>query len=237
AQARQAAEARARAEAAKKAEEDKGGGIMGWVHGGLDVAGLVPVFGEAADLVNAGIYLAEGDKLNAGISGAAAIPFAGWAATGAKGVKYAANGAEALDTARDTARAADAGQDAGRASDSADELYMYMARGRYDAAMELGELPADAQGRIFATRTRYLDGWDAQNELGILARGERVTGRVQVHPDEVPNFRHNPEGAAPLGPWKGGGDEWIRDGTVHGPYPSGRLKPWEELPYTPRDGP
>jgi len=30
-------------------------------HMGLDAAGLVPVIGEAADVVNAGIYAAEGD--------------------------------------------------------------------------------------------------------------------------------------------------------------------------------
>ena len=55
-------------------------------HGLLDVAGLVPVVGEAADLANAAWYTAEGDYTMAALSAAAAIPFAGWAATGAKGV-------------------------------------------------------------------------------------------------------------------------------------------------------
>ena len=49
-----------------------------------DVAGLVPGVGEAADGFNALIYLARGDRMNAALSGAAMIPFAGWAATGAK---------------------------------------------------------------------------------------------------------------------------------------------------------
>ncbi|MCB0077369.1 MAG: WXG100 family type VII secretion target [Anaerolineales bacterium] len=70
------------------APSDEGGGLWGsvggWVHGGLDVLGLVPGFGEVADGVNALIYLAEGDYLNAGLSAAAMIPFAGWGATGAK---------------------------------------------------------------------------------------------------------------------------------------------------------
>jgi len=54
------------------------------VHLLLDLGGLIPVVGEAADLINGAIYLMEGDNLNAGISFAATIPFAGWAATGSK---------------------------------------------------------------------------------------------------------------------------------------------------------
>ncbi|MGW1992380.1 RHS repeat-associated core domain-containing protein [Embleya sp. NPDC001921] len=51
------------------------------VHVVLDVAGMVPVIGEAADLANAGLYAAEGDWVNAAISAAGAIPIAGNAAT------------------------------------------------------------------------------------------------------------------------------------------------------------
>lgn len=51
---------------------------------GLDVVGLVPVLGEVADGANALIYLAQGDYVNAGLSGAAMVPFLGWGATGAK---------------------------------------------------------------------------------------------------------------------------------------------------------
>ncbi len=59
-----------------------------WVHGILDFGGLVPVFGEALDGVNALIYLGEGDKLNAGLSAAGMIPIAGWGATATKvGIK------------------------------------------------------------------------------------------------------------------------------------------------------
>gem|GEM_PF-2117952 len=50
----------------------------------LDVAGMIPVIGEVADLANAGIYAARGDYTNAALSAAAAIPFVGWAAGGAK---------------------------------------------------------------------------------------------------------------------------------------------------------
>ena len=54
----------------------------------LDLAGLVPGFGEIADGANALIYWGRGDNLNAGLSAAAMVPFAGWGATAAKvGVK------------------------------------------------------------------------------------------------------------------------------------------------------
>jgi len=51
---------------------------------GLDIAGLIPVYGEIADGVNALIYALRGDYVSAGLSLAAMVPFAGWAATGAK---------------------------------------------------------------------------------------------------------------------------------------------------------
>ena len=50
----------------------------------LDVFGSVPVVGEPADVINGLLYSFQGDKWNAGMSFAGAIPFFGWAATGAK---------------------------------------------------------------------------------------------------------------------------------------------------------
>ncbi|WP_299609168.1 hypothetical protein [uncultured Aquimarina sp.] len=69
------------------------------VHLVLDVGGLIPVVGEVADLVNGGIYLLEGDQINAALSFAGAVPFAGWAATGTKfvgKVVVLAGGAKAI---------------------------------------------------------------------------------------------------------------------------------------------
>ncbi|GEM_PF-3417436 len=54
----------------------------------LDLGGLVPVIGEVCDLTNATIYALNGDGVNASLSAAGAIPFAGWFTTGSKlGVK------------------------------------------------------------------------------------------------------------------------------------------------------
>jgi len=65
-------------------------------HGVLDGLGLIPGLGEIADGANALWYLAQGDKVNAGLSAAAMIPFFGWGATAGKlGLK----GKKALDAA------------------------------------------------------------------------------------------------------------------------------------------
>ncbi|GGS22538.1 polymorphic toxin-type HINT domain-containing protein [Actinokineospora fastidiosa] len=53
-------------------------------HAALDVAGMIPVIGEAADVANGIWYAAEGNYTDAALSFAGAIPFAGWAGTGTK---------------------------------------------------------------------------------------------------------------------------------------------------------
>ncbi len=85
-------------------------------HTALDVAGMVPVIGEAADLANAGWYLAEGDKVNAALSAAGAIPFAGNAATAAKWGKKAV---DAADVVTDAAKVIDRGADIAKGADAA----------------------------------------------------------------------------------------------------------------------
>ncbi|WP_228039807.1 golvesin C-terminal-like domain-containing protein [Streptomyces chromofuscus] len=66
-------------------------------HAALDVAGMVPVIGEAADVANGIWYAAEGNYADAALSMAAAVPGIGAAATAAK---YAKKGAKAVDAVR-----------------------------------------------------------------------------------------------------------------------------------------
>jgi hypothetical protein len=65
------------------------------IHTGLDVIGLLPVIGEAADFANALFYVFEGDGVNASISIASTVPFLGTTASGSrlvvKTVKYGNN--------------------------------------------------------------------------------------------------------------------------------------------------
>ncbi|MCD2194478.1 DUF6531 domain-containing protein [Actinomycetospora endophytica] len=65
-------------------EEESGFSWTDIAHTALDVAGLVPGVGEVFDGANAAWYASEGDYLNAGLSAAAMVPFAGSAATGLK---------------------------------------------------------------------------------------------------------------------------------------------------------
>lgn len=98
-------------------EQPKGGLWRTVGHTILDGAGLVPLVGEPADLLNAGWYELDGNHLDAGLSAAGAIPFLGWGATAAKDGRKAfkageriAEGLEAAgktgDDALDAARAA-----------------------------------------------------------------------------------------------------------------------------------
>ncbi|MFD5429817.1 polymorphic toxin-type HINT domain-containing protein [Streptomyces sp. NPDC127084] len=71
------------------------------LHGGLDILGMIPAFGEVADGANCAIYAIEGTIqhfqpigregawTDAGLACASMIPLAGWATTPAKWARYA----------------------------------------------------------------------------------------------------------------------------------------------------
>lgn len=61
------------------------------LHLTLDGVGMIPVYGEVADLTNGMIYMVEGDGVNAALSVVAVIPIAGWWATGARYAKKTLN--------------------------------------------------------------------------------------------------------------------------------------------------
>jgi RHS repeat-associated protein len=80
-------------------EPSTGTQVLDAIQLAFDVIGLVPGLGEIFDGLNAAIYLARGDYANAALSAAAAIPFAGMAATGAKLLGKAADLSKATDVA------------------------------------------------------------------------------------------------------------------------------------------
>jgi RHS repeat-associated protein len=57
------------------------------LHTGLDLIGLIPALGEPADLTNGVLYSLSGNGTDATLSFAAAVPFAGYAATTTKWAK------------------------------------------------------------------------------------------------------------------------------------------------------
>ena len=82
-------------EAETEEEGITGEQILDGIQLGLDVAGLIPVFGEIADLANAGVSAARGDYVGAGLSLLSAIPFVGYAGTAGKATRYGTKMAEA----------------------------------------------------------------------------------------------------------------------------------------------
>lgn len=92
-------------ESDKSVKSDGGGGtgaaVLDGVQTALDVVGLIPGLGEIADGVNSLIYTARGDYVNAGLSAAAMVPFAGWAATGGKFINKAVKYQDRVETATD----------------------------------------------------------------------------------------------------------------------------------------
>ena len=67
-----------------------------WGHTVLDVLGLIPLIGDPADAVSAAWYSAEGDWVDAGLSAASLIPFAGDALGAGKLIGRAGRLAELL---------------------------------------------------------------------------------------------------------------------------------------------
>ena len=82
-------------EAETEEEGITGEQVLDGIQLGLDVVGLIPVVGEAADIISAGISLARGDYVGAGLSLLSAIPFVGYAGSAGKAARYGAKMAEA----------------------------------------------------------------------------------------------------------------------------------------------
>ena len=171
------------------------------LHGILDVAGLVPVLGEGADLINAGIYLAEGDKINASLSAAAAIPFAGWGATTIKAAKRTNDAVEAaVKSAKVSGKVAEAAAKGSRESAQAisrhaDEAGGYILRRR----MKEHEVPCFRKGKGNRASDIEYDRQlkaqqDALNQMSVgdYLKAREAYQRFGRHPDaaaEVAQFR------------------------------------------------
>lgn len=150
------------------------------VHGALDAVGLVPGLGEGADLINAGIYLVEGDKLNAGLSAMASIPFAGWGATAVKTGKRAVNAVEA---------AAKSGREGGQAlGRRADEAGGYILRRR----MKEHEVPCFRKGK--GNRASDAE-YDRQLKAQQDALNQMSVGDYQRARDAYQSLGRHPEAA------------------------------------------
>ncbi|WP_349827050.1 hypothetical protein [Brevibacterium litoralis] len=146
------------AEKAAAEAEEKNSGPMAWVHGILDVLGLVPVLGELFDGLNGIIYTAEGDFVNAGLSFAGMVPVAGWGSVAAKVSRQA----EKLNDLRRIADTADTAADARRAVDAPTPSTpdLTISYGHLDNAATVGR-GTDLKGTLHIDRpsTGTFKGW------------------------------------------------------------------------------
>ncbi|GAA4284750.1 hypothetical protein GCM10022261_22810 [Brevibacterium daeguense] len=109
----------------QQAEADADMSVSDWIHLGLDFGGMLPVVGIPIDVGNGLWYAIEGDPLNAGMSMAGMIPFAGDAASAGRTGRRVKNVlGDGVESATSAARQADdiAGQVASGASRSADSV-------------------------------------------------------------------------------------------------------------------
>ena len=171
------------ADKAKSAASAVGDAVSGMsamdaLHLGLDVVGLVPGLGEIADGANALLYLAEGDRVNAALSAAAMIPFAGMAATGAKFARRAdalAGVVRAADRAAGAAKAA--GKAAGRVASRAGRAVTTRGGKILGGAADVAQFVSDGIRRVWC----FSDPVDATTgRLVIDAVDIDLPGRVPL---------------------------------------------------------
>jgi hypothetical protein len=166
--------------------------VSGAVHTVLDVAGFIPGLGAIPDLINAGIYAAEGDLANAALSATAAVPVAGDAIKGGTmavkaGRQIAKHGDEALDAGKQVVKHGDEVLDAGKtvAKKSTDDAAQTAAaKGTHapnaTATHNGYTYKTDGQGRVSEVSGEL----NLNNSQGRSAKAQREAGGADRRVDD-----------------------------------------------------
>lgn len=150
---------------------------------GLDALGLIPGFGEAADLANALIYLGRGQYGNAAISAMAMIPLAGSVGTGSRLGMKAADGIPKY-------------------------LYHYTSEVAAESISKTG-LRTGKEGLLYLTNKGDLFPLQAQIELALPANRALPTSLLRIDVSNLtPEMIGRVQGNLP-GLGAGGGTEYI----------------------------
>lgn len=134
-------------------EEGWWGAASPWVHGVLGVASFVPGLSVVTGAVDAGIYAAEGDMVEAGLSAASMIPggkvvtTAGKLAKGAAGLVKGAHAAEEAAKAAKLAREAEEAAKAAKLAREAEEVAKLKKAEEEAARLRKVEEEANAGGK------------------------------------------------------------------------------------------
>lgn len=162
--------------------------VLDTVQFALDILGLVPGFGEIADALNAIIYALRKDYVNAGLSLAACIPFAGWAATGGKIVSKITKFFGKIDVSKVIDTIKDAGSTVIKYGEQAvdfiakkgNEVWSHI--GRIDLVKKVENLITAISNKGYEIQTKihlkmeqfaklFGDYWEAQTRMGIVPPG------------------------------------------------------------------
>lgn len=169
--------------------------VSGAIHTVLDIAGFIPGLGAIPDLINAGIYAAEGDWKNAAMSGFAAVPGLG---DGAKATSMAVKGGrelleqgvkhgdEVLDAGKFVARHGDEAAEAGAKAAKATVGEVTGRVGRNDVKWTVdangSTVKAEATLReVFPGAKRSSAEVKAQSEAAALGKSDDVGGHIIGH--------------------------------------------------------
>ena len=158
----------------QETEDGGGGGFLGVVHGVLDGAGFIPAAGAIPDLLNAGIYVAQGDYKNAAWSGGAAVPLFG------DGAKAGKMGKEAIEEGVERAgkHAAD------DAAEHADDLVAPLLRVTGDAATDAATWRQRADGGTATLRENLgLGGQAGDHAHHMVPKGSYGSRSAQARAD------------------------------------------------------
>jgi hypothetical protein len=162
--------------------------ILNWIQTGLDIIGFILVIGEVADGINAILYLAQGDFLNAGISAAALIPVVGSAATAGRQVYRAVD--VATTVARTGNNATNAATTAARTANNASDAAAGVARGGGNVP-NTSNAPRPNISDDMPSVTRTTD-----RSIPRTAEPNSYTFRVNADGEVVQVRRYGPDGRA-----------------------------------------
>ena len=126
-------------------------------HGTLDVLGMIPLFGEPADGLNALWYAGEGNYLDAGLTSAAMIPFFGWGATTGK---WAKNTIKSLN----------------EATPGGGDMYLQMKR-----INEVAKKDMKTQGGFMKKGKKF----NKAKEIGIPQSDRKIKKMIKNNPEEA----------------------------------------------------
>ena len=179
---------------------DKVAAVIDYVQTGLDIVGLIPGLGEIADGLNGLISLARGDYVGAGLSFAAMIPFAGWAATAGK---FGRRAAKVVNAASDVTRAAskygdEAASVVSTVARNADEAAEVVAKNADELAGAAKNAPSSAgtatvhyrpgpQGPHWTVETNVPGAGKLETHQVVTAPKGRKTQVLEVEPGDFPS--------------------------------------------------